>query len=343
MAVAVQGVYGADNAGVKRGKVKAAGYMSAPAWSGDGSLVAFEYRAGGDSAVFVVRADGSGLKNVTGFNGTNRRPLWKPGTAEIFFESDRKGTFDIYLQSVSGGSARQITGGAGDEGNLALSVTGDYAYCEYEAGTGRMKVMLKKGQGGEAVRIYDGQEACYPSFSADGKLVAFSTGEDIWTYEIKTGKKKNITEKLLETGYIKDGFPVWGPKGKRLAFVARYEGYQNELYTIGADGKKVRRISENLVGDFLPVWTPDGKSILYSGFHGKDMPDLFLASSEAPASKRLTALKGSEIFPALSGDGGFVVFVHRTGREDVLVKMDMKSGNLLEITSSRKVAQTNTK
>jgi TolB protein len=49
-----------------------------PAWSPDGALIAFDSDRSGDRQVYVIRPDGTALREVTTGPGTHQGPAWRP-------------------------------------------------------------------------------------------------------------------------------------------------------------------------------------------------------------------------------------------------------------------------
>lgn len=49
-----------------------------PRWSPDGRLIAFSSKRGGNEAIYVMRADGSGQTKVSRTGGNNTHPVWTP-------------------------------------------------------------------------------------------------------------------------------------------------------------------------------------------------------------------------------------------------------------------------
>jgi Tol biopolymer transport system component len=66
-------------------------YEQAPAWSPDGSTIAFTASDQSDYAweIFLVNADGSGLRRITDYPGYDQDPIWSPDGTMIAFTSDR--------------------------------------------------------------------------------------------------------------------------------------------------------------------------------------------------------------------------------------------------------------
>jgi Tol biopolymer transport system component len=84
-----------------------------PAWSPDGSLIAFSGALACPNTlgrdIWVMSATGSAKTNLTNDNGTNdKRPSFSPDGTRILFESDRGSTnIELYTMSAANGSGLQ--------------------------------------------------------------------------------------------------------------------------------------------------------------------------------------------------------------------------------------------
>ena len=92
-------------------------YDSAPAWSPDGTKIAFESNADvaganpeGDMEIWVMRADGSRPRQLTRNTAHDEGPAWSPDGRLLAFTSgpdDKHG--DIHVMPAAGGDARRLT------------------------------------------------------------------------------------------------------------------------------------------------------------------------------------------------------------------------------------------
>jgi TolB protein len=85
------------------------GTNGAPAWSPDGSEIAFMGSLNGNPAIYVARADGTHLRQVTFGAGAATSPAWNPKTGrQLVFVSDRGGDPVLYLSDSDGSNIQKI-------------------------------------------------------------------------------------------------------------------------------------------------------------------------------------------------------------------------------------------
>ena len=151
-----------------------------PAWSPDNSLIAFSARANGNSEIFVMNADGSGLRNVTNHPLLDSSPVFLPGGDGILFARDEYGQARLYRTDLTGRGQRRLTGKEGYEMNPAVSPDGAHlAFAGDRESHGLDILLLDLKQPDHETRLaarrsQDGS----PSFSHDGKRIAFIATSD---------------------------------------------------------------------------------------------------------------------------------------------------------------------
>ena len=79
------------------------------AWSPDGSRFAVQQIKDHNSDIFVMNADGTDVRNITGHPASDSDPCWSPDGHELTFVSDRGGSPSIYRSLADGSGVRQLT------------------------------------------------------------------------------------------------------------------------------------------------------------------------------------------------------------------------------------------
>lgn len=77
----------------------------APAWSPDGTKVAFHSDRGGNYDIWVVNVDGSGLTRLTASNDSDGYPVWKPDGTRIAFIRGN----ELWTMNPDGTDQKRIT------------------------------------------------------------------------------------------------------------------------------------------------------------------------------------------------------------------------------------------
>jgi TolB protein len=215
----------------------------APNWSPSSPRIAFER----GSDIYVVNADGTGLRRVVGDGG---EPSWSPDGHTIAFSrppglryAPNRDSF-VYVIDTSGGTAKRLRQGAGPvwspNGRMILFA---------RANAKLEESLYVMNADGSAVRRLT--RAGYGSWSPDSRKVAFSCGSDICAIRADGGGMQRLTHKLWSSEY-----PAWSPDGKWIAFVS-YPGKDAMpgIYVMRADGSGIRKITPYSNAG-APAWQP---------------------------------------------------------------------------------------
>ena len=71
-------------------------------WSADGSKMAFVSERDGNQEIYVMNADGTGVRNVSNHPGRDETPNLSPDGSKVVFVSTRNNVVDIYLVNSDG-------------------------------------------------------------------------------------------------------------------------------------------------------------------------------------------------------------------------------------------------
>jgi TolB protein len=92
-----------------------------PSWSPDGKTIAIEVFEHGNWNIYLVQADGSGVRRLTDAPGDESRPTWAPDGTKIAYpgssmassEGENSGSFEVYVIDRDGTDLQKLTEGAG--------------------------------------------------------------------------------------------------------------------------------------------------------------------------------------------------------------------------------------
>ena len=163
-----------------------------------------------------------------------------------------------------------------------------------------------------------------PAWSPDGKRIAVSYLDRIWTMTADGKQARAITQDPSpKTQDPIEREPAWSPDGNRIAFAAdRGNGFDIFVVSLKNGGAASAPVAATTMpGDERwPSWTADGRLVFAHRDPGSPW-DLFLSSPIAgsegwQAAIALTETKDSETYPRVSPDGAKVAFVSERDSED---------------------------
>ncbi len=196
-----------------------------PSWSPDGSHVVFASTrydpsiglcepAGADwlcpTDIYVMNADGSGVRRLTTDTAPEYQPVWSPAGDRIAFVravGDGNATA-IYTMAADGSDVRQVSSGdGGSDFSPSWSPDGSriaFAAIRYE--DRGIWVMGADGTG-ERLLISDGY-LDDPEWSPDGRLIAFVRDDALWVMDADGVSRRELAD---APGYSVAGDLAWRP------------------------------------------------------------------------------------------------------------------------------------
>jgi Tol biopolymer transport system component len=220
-----------------------------PAWSPDGTRIAFASQRGGTFDIYVMNADGRGTRQLTSTKDDDNHPTWSPDGHRVAFA--RSG--DIYVMDADGSNPRRISDETVEETEPAWSPSGDWiAYVRRTPGTSVREVWLLRPNGtGRRALTSQGATAYTPAWSPDASRVAFASNADSSSFEIHTIgiDGKGLRSVVPTAGDMFE--PAWSPDGSMIAFS---EG--GAIFTVDLGGGDAEKLTDPANNDSSPAWNP---------------------------------------------------------------------------------------
>ena len=232
---------------------------SNPTLSPDGRRVAFEsnrlgnWRSRRDSDIFVMRIDGSGVRELTFSNAFDGDPAWSRRN-QVAFESERAGNSDVWVMNADGSNEQQLTTSRYFDGDPAWSPDGKKIAFTSERDNGDREIYVMNADGTGTTRLtsspgFDEN----PSWSPDGTSIAFDSMRD-GNLEVYVMDPDGSNQQRVTNHPALDALPSWSPDSAKLVFVSERIGKgQRRLYTVYPDGTGVRMLTKGGF-DMSPDW-----------------------------------------------------------------------------------------
>jgi Tol biopolymer transport system component len=159
-----------------------AGVDTQPAWSHDGSKIAFASNRSGNFDIYVMNADGTGLTNLTNNPADDRDPVWSPDGSKLAFTTNRDGNQEIYVMSANGANPTNLTFNPANDTEPAwfnqqmvvLLYTDWIAFTSDRDGNQEVYAMLPDGTEQVNLSVYPAANDHTPAGIQDGTQIALS-------------------------------------------------------------------------------------------------------------------------------------------------------------------------
>jgi TolB protein len=249
-----------------------------PAWSQDGSWIAFTSERNGSADIYRMRPDGSDVERLTDSPAYDDQAAFSPDGQQIVFVSSRAdGTADLWTLDVRTHHAKALTSGPGGDYRPSWSPDGAWIAFTSDRGAGlpfshgrwealqRTEIYLVHPDGTGLRQLTKRGEFCgSPKWSADSRrLIAYCTTAQ-QTMDIRQREPEAVSTSLvtidIASGASTDAASGLGVK-MAPAFVGADIGYIRKdkpagiTYSSGKPGP---------AGNILSAaWSPDGARVAY--------------------------------------------------------------------------------
>lgn len=284
----------------------------APVWSPDGRKLVFgkQPRRRGEACrpaglckdeIYVINADGTGLQRLTRNASVDGHPTWSPDGRRIAFTRDRdEFTANIYVMNADGSGQRRLTQELTRRPWVEVAWSPDWKEIAFvdSGALGALDIFVINADGSGLRNVTNTWTTSFDlAWSPDGRRIAFLDGPVDGAPLTVVNADRTGKQRLTGLLMVDLGRPSWSPDGRTIAFIGRSGVAGEAIYTVHADGTRLRKLTHGLD----PEWSPDGRHIVF--LSSRDDPthrttDLFVMNADGSGQRNLTHTPGVSEFSA---------------------------------------------
>jgi len=255
---------------------------------------------------------------------------WSPDGAQIVFQSDRTGQWDIYVIDSDGSGLQRLTDSPAHDRTPVWSPDGSrIAFQSERDGNRDIYVMASDGSGPRNITNHPAEDS-HPKWSPDGRRIIFDSDRDSSNnYEVYEMDASGSGVARLTEYSDWDTYSSISPDGGSVLWrrVTSDNGARNsEVFIMARDGSRPTNLSNDPAFDGWPAWSPDGTRILFASDRGKSRVwHLYTMKPDGSDVVRLTAdIPGDGYYtqPMWSPDGARIVATRYLGAGAELVLLN---------------------
>lgn len=226
--------------------------------------IVFVSKCDGNSEIYTIHDNGSGLTRLTDNKSEDIGPQWSPDGTKILYISVKGSKNEIWVMNNDGGNPVRVA----EECDLTYppswSPDSQRILFALRPSLRQHSIYTVNANGENLFCVSDGDsKATFPSWSPDGTKILYvqEYQTEAYIYTMNPDGTNRVKLTRDEGTYIT---PTWSPDGKKIAYIFTKKSFlevEPVIYVMNADGSGQLGITK---GDCDIHWSPDGAMIAFT-------------------------------------------------------------------------------
>ena len=226
--------------------------------------IAFQRTVDGNTDLYLMNLDRTGLVRLTSDPAPDNDPGWSPDGQRMIFTRSVAGAGDVFVVNADGSGETRLTNTPEDEHEARFSPDGSsIAFWRGDDQNGELRLMDADGSNERAILAVANMFAAGVTWTADGRAILFNRdmtgggGIDIVHGDIASGAVTPISDDPGDDSGI-----ALSPDGTTIAFQS--DRSPGGIFLMDVDGTNVRHLIGTWDKGYPTSWSPDGQYLAYS-------------------------------------------------------------------------------